>query len=331
MLKVIKNMKLSKNFSLSEFVCKEGKNEVYVDMKLVEKLQELRDKLGRSINIVSGYRSPSYNAKVKGSKNSRHMEGDAADIKVPGLTPEEVAREAEKIGFDGIGVYDTFTHVDTRGYKARWGKDFKKQSPKVQKKGSTYFVEVEPMDMKISIQKKAANKINLENFVTPGFQNTAKMEPVSILVSEGKVIHNSQPNAYVKDQVLPAGTLIVYKDGTVDVKRINDITREIKPVWFAVGGCMVLPDINLVKEGFVGEGAAIARNTIRPVIGWNPEKKKIIIAIRQGTTIERGQLTLKNLGCSKGITLDAGGSACFRVGNKNYYSTNRWLYSVITW
>jgi uncharacterized protein YcbK (DUF882 family) len=46
----------------------------------------------------------------------------AADIKVKGIAPEKVAAYAEKLlpGTGGIGVYDTFVHVDVRSTKARW-------------------------------------------------------------------------------------------------------------------------------------------------------------------------------------------------------------------
>lgn len=37
-----------------------------------------------------------------------------------GMTSAQVAAASEKIGFDGIGSYNTFTHLDTRGSKARW-------------------------------------------------------------------------------------------------------------------------------------------------------------------------------------------------------------------
>lgn len=120
MYKVIKDMKLSKNFRLSEFVCREGKGEVYVDMKLVERLQKLRDKVGKPITIVSGYRSEDYNRKCGGAPKSQHLLGKAVDIHISGMSPKRVAKLAEEIGFDGIGIYSTFTHMDVRGYKARW-------------------------------------------------------------------------------------------------------------------------------------------------------------------------------------------------------------------
>ena len=75
----------------------------------------------------------------------------------------------------------------------------------------------------------------------------------------------------------------------------------------------------------------IGRTTDRPVIGYNPDKNKIIIAVRPSSNIGRGQQTLKNLGCTMGITLDAGGSTILRVNGKWLFKTTRILHNVITW
>jgi hypothetical protein len=48
------------------------------------------------------------------------MKGKAADIVVKGHTPKEVAQYAESLGMKGIGVYKTFTHIDTRPSKYYW-------------------------------------------------------------------------------------------------------------------------------------------------------------------------------------------------------------------
>jgi uncharacterized protein YcbK (DUF882 family) len=48
------------------------------------------------------------------------MYGQAADISISGVKPIEVARYAESIGVPGIGVYDTFVHIDTRKSKYFW-------------------------------------------------------------------------------------------------------------------------------------------------------------------------------------------------------------------
>jgi uncharacterized protein YcbK (DUF882 family) len=115
MYQVPENMRLSKNFVLSEFACKDGSKQIMVDYELVEKLQKLRDVLGKPIVITSGYRTVAYNKKCGGISTSHHLTGKAADIKVSGMTPLQVALAADKIGLKGIGVYPTFTHVDVVG------------------------------------------------------------------------------------------------------------------------------------------------------------------------------------------------------------------------
>jgi len=111
---------LSKNFNESEFVCKCGCGTVHVNPNLISKLQKLRDMVGKPITIVSGYRCAAHNASVGGVPRSQHKLGNAADISISGMSPAEVAKLAEKVGFNGIGRYSTFTHVDVRGYRSRW-------------------------------------------------------------------------------------------------------------------------------------------------------------------------------------------------------------------
>ncbi|PAB61311.1 YcbK family protein [Anaeromicrobium sediminis] len=120
MYQVTKNFNLSDNFKIGEFACHDSKKSVVVDRHLVKKLEELRTACGnKSITITSGYRSKEYNDALikkglKASPKSNHMLGCAADIKISGMKPEEVAKKAIEVGFRGIGVYDTFTHVDVR-------------------------------------------------------------------------------------------------------------------------------------------------------------------------------------------------------------------------
>jgi len=124
MIKVLNTPKLSKNFTLSEFVCPDGNREVIIIDELVKRLQALRDVLEKPVRLVSGYRSKSYNKKIGGAKNSQHLYGNAADIKVSGIHPADVAKAAELVGFRGIGIYthngNNFTHVDLRGKTTYW-------------------------------------------------------------------------------------------------------------------------------------------------------------------------------------------------------------------
>lgn len=116
-----KAVQLTKNFKSTEFDCKCGKcKDTLIDTKLVNLLQKVRDYYNKPVIINSGFRCAAHNKAVGGATTSQHTLGRAADIRITGVTPSTIADYAEKIGFDGIGRYSTFTHVDTRGYKARW-------------------------------------------------------------------------------------------------------------------------------------------------------------------------------------------------------------------
>lgn len=121
-------MKLSENFDDSEFKCKCcGKlPENGINPKLIELLQAIRDKLGCSITITyhGGYRCPHQNKLSGGAMRSQYLLGNAADIKVAGMSADEVHYYLSthfNQRCKGLGRYDTFTHVDVReGNLARW-------------------------------------------------------------------------------------------------------------------------------------------------------------------------------------------------------------------
>lgn len=53
-------------------------------------LEPLRADLDRPIKITSGYRCEKLNKLIGGAKNSQHIEGKAADIRVEGISTEEL-------------------------------------------------------------------------------------------------------------------------------------------------------------------------------------------------------------------------------------------------
>ena len=117
-------LQLSKNFKASEFDCKCSRCDKFlVDEKLVELLQKLRDHFGVSVNVNSGYRCKEHNAEVGGHSGSHHMKGMAADIRVKGVAPVEVAKYAESIGIQRIGLYDSFVHIGSADTKNFWKDD----------------------------------------------------------------------------------------------------------------------------------------------------------------------------------------------------------------
>ena len=93
-----------------------------LEKSTVELLEQIRAAAGGAVTINSGYRTTAYNAQVGGARYSQHLRGTAADIVVEGAGPLLVGQMAEYYlgSRGGIGVYQTFTHVDTRSGKARW-------------------------------------------------------------------------------------------------------------------------------------------------------------------------------------------------------------------
>lgn len=114
--------KLSSNFTVKEFACRDGSDAVLIAPRLVMVLQSIRSRFGAAVTIHSAYRTPQYNEQVSGAAQSQHCYGTAADIAVKGRTPKEVAAYARSIMPDwgGVGLYDTFTHVDVRENKSDW-------------------------------------------------------------------------------------------------------------------------------------------------------------------------------------------------------------------
>ena len=123
------NRKLAPSFNAREFRCRDGTDTVMVDEALTVVLQCIREHFGKPVVITSGYRTAAHNAVVGGAKSSQHLLGRAADIRVPGVSVEDVAAYADSLMPDwgGVGRYPVkagratgWVHVDTRANKSRW-------------------------------------------------------------------------------------------------------------------------------------------------------------------------------------------------------------------
>ena len=112
-------------FSTLDFDCRcqrLGCIETLIDDDLVTALEELVHST-YGIYINDGYRCPVHNKEVGGLEDSQHLLGKAADIRGNGFGPKILAASANRIALflnGGIGIYDTFVHVDVRVGKARW-------------------------------------------------------------------------------------------------------------------------------------------------------------------------------------------------------------------
>ena len=109
------------NFSPRELACK-GTGELLINDEALDKLQALRNLLGKPLLITSAYRSPSHNKRVGGAKNSLHMRGIAFDVRMENQSPREFEAAARKVGFTGFGYYPKsgFMHIDI-GPARTWG------------------------------------------------------------------------------------------------------------------------------------------------------------------------------------------------------------------
>ncbi|MBU4253572.1 MAG: DUF882 domain-containing protein, partial [Acidobacteria bacterium] len=93
-----------------------------IEKKLLDVLFVLHKNLqtDKEIHIISGYRSPQTNQKLRSkssgvAKNSLHMDGKAIDIRIPGIPLQKLRRAAMDLKAGGVGYYpgSDFIHIDT--------------------------------------------------------------------------------------------------------------------------------------------------------------------------------------------------------------------------
>lgn len=121
---------IGKHFRVKEFACHDGSDTILIATATVELLDQIRNHYGLPVVILSGYRTPAWNRRVGGAKDSQHVKGTAADfiVRKPDggiVSPLEVYKAIDTgkiIGTHrgGLGKYIGFTHIDTRIGKARW-------------------------------------------------------------------------------------------------------------------------------------------------------------------------------------------------------------------
>jgi zinc D-Ala-D-Ala carboxypeptidase len=112
------------NFSPAEIACR-GTGQLKLHPEAMDKLQALRDRLGKPLIIRSAYRSPKHNRAVGGAKASKHMDGTAFDIAMANHDPAAFEAAARAVGFLGFGHYPRsgFMHIDL-GPARTWGEQF---------------------------------------------------------------------------------------------------------------------------------------------------------------------------------------------------------------
>jgi hypothetical protein len=89
--------------------------------RLVGILRDAKKHFKGQVIITSGYRSKSYNRKVRGVRNSQHINCKAADVRILGVSKVALAKYFRKHPqAGGVGIYRSrYVHVDT-GRKRSW-------------------------------------------------------------------------------------------------------------------------------------------------------------------------------------------------------------------
>jgi len=153
--------KVSPHYVLKDFLCKQQANYpkyLVLRERGIIKLEKVQSELNKDslifkkFSFISGYRTPFYNKSIGNVTNSRHIFGDAYDIFIDEdsngrmddlngdgkLSKSDALYLYNKINvmhksewfkpfIGGLGLYGPnsrhggFIHIDSRGYKARWG------------------------------------------------------------------------------------------------------------------------------------------------------------------------------------------------------------------
>ncbi|MCX5720473.1 MAG: DUF882 domain-containing protein [Nitrospirae bacterium] len=92
-----------------------------IDVRVLEHVNLVQKTVGGAgeIHVISGYRSPEYNAQLvkrsrRAARHSLHVEGQALDFYIPGVDVHELRRAALRLQYGGIGFYPRkhFIHLD---------------------------------------------------------------------------------------------------------------------------------------------------------------------------------------------------------------------------
>jgi len=106
---------VSANFKATEYMSASKGRYGILSPLVAANIQSIRQRLGKAVTITSGFRSPSYNAKIDGSATwSRHQYGDGIDFKVAGLKPSQLKKYCTDLGASYTQLYVGHIHCDWR-------------------------------------------------------------------------------------------------------------------------------------------------------------------------------------------------------------------------
>lgn len=125
-------MQVSKNINKNEIACHCGCGFSKASTALIEMIQDVRDHFNKPVKITSCCRCKKHNTKVGGAEKSKHLPdlnnvSRGADISIKNVSILELANYLlSKYPYScGIGIYNTWVHIDDRVKRARWNKSTK--------------------------------------------------------------------------------------------------------------------------------------------------------------------------------------------------------------
>jgi len=112
---------LTEHFSENELCCRCGCGQCQMNYRLLYILEKIRKEYGKPMHITSGYRCRAHNIAVKGTVNSKHMDGMAVDVACDDSKNRyELVSLALILGIKGIGIDRSFIHMDIRSDARMW-------------------------------------------------------------------------------------------------------------------------------------------------------------------------------------------------------------------
>ena len=111
------------HITLAELACKDGTTYPNFDdfriTNIIKMFECVRALYNLPITILSAYRTPEWNRKIGGARNSQHVLGRALDLRSPsGVKLEQfftdIHTNVDEFGIRGLGLYPTFIHIDCR-------------------------------------------------------------------------------------------------------------------------------------------------------------------------------------------------------------------------
>jgi uncharacterized protein YcbK (DUF882 family) len=98
-----------------------------MDPRVIEHINMVQKALGGGgeIHVISGYRSPEYNALLvrrsrRAARHSLHVEGQAVDFFIPGVRVRDIRQAALTLQYGGVGYYPRadFIHLDCGPFRS---------------------------------------------------------------------------------------------------------------------------------------------------------------------------------------------------------------------